>query len=557
MKPFKDAIIKALKSEVKADASMLEVPQDPKHGDFTLPCFTYSKQFRQSPQEIARSLAKKIKPKSPIEKVMNIGAYLNFYISTSSLAKYALERIYAKKSNYGKSHAKKRIMVEYSSPNTNKPLHLGHIRNIVIGKALSKILKFAGNSVVQSCLVNDRGVHITKSMLAYQKWGGQAPDKKSDHFVGEFYVMYNEKSKIMPKLEAEAQELLNKWEAKDKEVLALWKKMTKWAEDGFAETYRRLGIKFNHTYYESRLYDKGRDIVKKGLKAHVFEKKDGAIYAPLKQFKMPDKVLVRADGTTLYMTQDIYLAIKKIKDYSLDTSVYVVGSEQNNHFRQLFKILELLGKKSKICFHMSYGMVYLPEGRMKSREGTVVDADEIIEEMIELARIEITKRHDDLSKKEVERRAKTIGIGALKFFMLRTDAARDMTYNPKESIAFEGETGPYIQYAYARIASILRKSDVRLKKTVDFKALGKEEKPLITHLLKFPSIASEATNYRPSMICRYLLDLAQLFNEYYHRIPILKAKPKEKAARLLLVFCVQEVLKTGLGLLDIDVLEEM
>jgi len=556
MNIFKKAIVKTLAKHVQINVSQLEVPTDSRHGDFALPCYDFAKEFHRSPQQIAQKLAKDVKYTHPISEIRNIGPYLNFFIATDALAEYALKKIYSDK-KYGHSNDKKKIMVEYSSPNTNKPLHLGHIRNIVIGKSMANILSFAGNKVIQSCLVNDRGIHITKSMLAYQKWGNGEPDKKSDHFVGEYYVMFNEKAKIMPRLDQQAHTMLQQWEAKDKDVLALWKKMNTWAEKGFSETYHRLGIKFNKYYYESKLYNKGRTIVLNAQKKGIFALKDGAVVASLKEYKLPDKVLIRKDGTTLYMTQDINLAVKKIKDYHLDTSIYVVGSEQENHFRQLFKILELLGYKSDSCVHMSYGMVYLPEGRMKSREGTVVDADNIIDEMIKLARIEVHKRHEDLNNRELEQRARIIGIGALKFFMLRTDVSKDMTYNPKESISFEGETGPYVQYAYARIASILRKYGKKVKKSVDFSCLGKDEKLLLVMLMKYPDIINQAKDYKPSVVCRYLLDLSQAFNEYYHKIPILKAKDPKKSTRILFIYCIQSVLKSGLAILDIETLEEM
>jgi arginyl-tRNA synthetase len=433
------------------------------------------------------------------------------------------------------------------------------VRNIVIGKSMSNILSFSGSKVIQACLVNDRGIHIAKSMLAYMRWGkGREPDKKPDHFVGDFYVLFNGKAKADEKLEEEAQKLLKKWESGDKEVIGLWKKMNAWAEEGFGETYRRLGIGFDRFYHESEIYDKGRKIVEKGLRDGKFKKLHGAITAELKQFGLPDKVLVRADGTTLYITQDIYLAIKKFEDYRLDQSVYVVGSEQNMHFAQLFAILQMLGNRIvRDCHHLSYGMVYLPEGRMKSREGTVVDADDIIADMIRLAGDEVRKRYEKLDKEEVERRSETIGLGALRFFMLRTDPAKDMTFDPKESISFEGETGPYVQYAYARISSILRKHGKAVVEKIDFSSFGEEEANLVRLLSQFPGTVADAEKYRPSAVCRYLLDLSQSFNEFYHKVPILKAPAKEKAARLLLISCVREVLGSGLALLDIGVLEEM
>ena len=560
MNLFKKSIVDSLKKYINIQESDLEVPPDPKLGDFALPCFSYTKELKKSPMEIAIDLAMKIEEIKFIEKVKSTGPYLNFFIKNESLTQHTLSQIYKNSNDYGKGSLKKTIMVEYSSPNTNKPLHLGHLRNILIGKTVSNIFSFQGNKVVQSCLINDRGTHIMKSMLAYEKWGkNKEPNKKTDHFVGDYYVLYNDKLKTHPELEKEAQEMLVKWEKGDKLVIPLWKKMNKWAEDGFNETYKSLGIKFDKLYYESNMYDKGKDIVMKGLKNGVFEKDEGAVIAKLEEYKLSDKVLVRGDGTTLYMTQDIFLGIKKFKDFNLDKSVYVVGSEQILHFKQLFKILELLGKKQvKDCFHLAYGMVYLPDGRMKSREGTVVDADNIIADMKELAKKEIVKRHKDLSIKEVDKRARVIGLGALKFFMLKTDALKDMTFNPKESISFEGETGPYVQYAYARIASIIRKYGENVNVKVDFSLFGDEEKTLVKFLYNYSDVVNESSKYKPSVICRYLLDLTQYFNEYYHKIPILKTEDKELIkARILLIHCVKEVIKSGLNILDIEVLEEM
>ncbi len=559
MNIFKKRIYESLNRHIKADESLIEIPPDSSLGDFAIPCFTFAREQKKSPAAIAEELAGKIKPDELIAEVRNTGPYLNFFINKARLAGDVLGRIIEAKGSYGRSKDNKTIMVEYSSPNTNKPLHLGHVRNIVIGKSMSNILAFKGNRVIQSCLVNDRGIHISKSMLAYQRWGkDREPDRKADHFVGDFYVMFNEKVKSAPELEEEAQDLLRRWENGDSDVKSLWKKMNSWAEKGFNETYTRLGIKFDRFYHESDIYDKGRDIVGKGLEDGIFKNIDGAITAELEDFSLPDKVLVRADGTTLYMTQDIYLAIRKFKDFNLDRSIYVVGSEQNMHFAQLFAILEKLGSSIvKDCHHLSYGMVYLPEGRMKSREGTVVDADTIIDDMLGLARAEVEKRYERLDEKETQKRSEVIGLGALKFFMLRTDPGKDMTFDPKESISFEGETGPYVQYAYARISSILKKHGKVISDSSDYDAIGAEETELVRQLSLFPDIVSDSARYKPSAVCRYLLDLSQRFNEYYHKVPILKAPEKQKRARLLLIFCIREVLRSGLGLLDIGVLEEM
>jgi len=400
-------------------------------------------------------------------------------------------------------------------------------------------------------------------MLAYKKWGeGKMPDDiKSDHFVGKFYVIYNEKLKEHPELEEEIQDMLKKWEEGDKEVLKLWKLMNSWAYNGFEETYVKLGINFDKYYYENEFYDKGKDIVQKGLKKGIFQKDEkGNIYVDLEQYKMPNKILLRADGTSIYITQDIYLAQLKFKDYKLDESIYVVGSEQNLHFQQLFKILELLGYEwAKRCYHLSYGMVYLPEGKMKSREGTVVDADDFIQNMVDLAKVEIRKRYQDLNEDEIEKRARIIGLGALKFWMLRVDHHNDINYNPKESLSFEGETGPYVQYAHARVCAIIRKHGKDINKKADLSLLTHDiERKVLMMLYNFPETVREAaSHHRPSNVARYLLELAQAFNEFYHECPILQEKDELRDARLAMISCVKTVIHTGLHLLGIESPEVM
>ncbi len=460
-------------------------------------------------------------------------------------------------------------MVEFCSPNTNKPLHLGHVRNCVIGESVSNILKFNGSNLTKACLVNDRGIHICKSMLAYQKWGeGKLPDIKSDFFVGKYYVMFAKKAAesavVEKELEDEAQLLLQKWEQCDKNTIKLWKRMNSWVYKGFGETYKSLGVKFDKYYYESQMYKEGKDIIMDGLNRGKFIKDEtGAIIADLEQFKLPKKVLIRGDGTSIYITQDIFLAKKKFDDYKLDQSVYVVGSEQNTHFQVLFKIMDILGYPwASQLKHLSYGMVYLPEGKMKSREGKVVDADDLVRGMVELARFGVKERHKDLEEAEVERRARIIGLGALKFYLLKTDFVKDMHYNPEESISFEGETGPYVQYTHARICSILNKLDEKMDaafiKKVNFEVYDKSEQEIIALLKAFPEIVNDAAfNLKPSIITRYLLDLCQKVNEFYHANQILKAPEELLRARIMLIYDAKQVIAKGLNLLGIEALEEM
>jgi len=467
-------------------------------------------------------------------------------------------------SDFGKQCQGKKIMIEYPSPNTNKPLHLGHIRNMLIGSCTSKMYRFMGNNVIEANLNNDRGVHICKSMLAYKLWGkNKEPDEKSDHYVGKWYIKFAREAKKDKNLEKKALEMLSKWEAGDKKVVALWKKMNAWAYGGFEETYAKFGINFDKYYYESDFYTKGKEIVDKGLKKGVFEKtEDGAIMAPLeKTHKIPDKILLRADGTSIYITQDIYLAKLKFDDHpKMNMNVYVTAHEQDMHFKQLFAVLELLKFPwAKKCRHLSYGMVNLPHGRMKSREGTVVDADNLIENMEHLAKKEIKKRHDDLSKEEVDHRAHEIGLGALKFFILKVDPNRDVTFNPKESISFEGETGPYVQYTHARICSLFAKAGQDAITKVKFEYLSNaHEKRLVTLLSRFPLVVEDAAqDMRPSTLAHYLIEVSQAFNEFYHACPVIGADAELRKARLLLCGGTRTVLKSGLALLGIEAPERM
>ncbi len=554
------AIVDILRKHVPKDMEIvLEIP-DARFGDFAFPCFILAKHFKKTPQLIAHDLAAKMQTADFLEKTIAIGPYVNFFIDKKELATSVLTVIATKKESYGKGTQKQKIMVEFSSPNTNKPLHLGHIRNIALGDAVSRIFSFLGNYVIKSCLVNDRGVHICKSMLAYKKWGNKKKhDVKGDLFVGRYYVLFSKKAAEHPELEEQAHEMLRQWENGAEDVVSLWEKMNKWVYDGWEETYKKLGISFDKYYFESDLYSYGKEVVLDGLKRGIFIKKDNAVYVLLADAGLPDKVLIRSDGTTIYMTQDLYLAQKKFHDYDLDKSVYVVGSEQNLHFQQLFTILKKLGNtKSNGCYHLSYGMVLLPEGKMKSREGSVVDADEIIAEMEMLAAAEIKKRQK-LSKEELAYRAHLVGIAAIKFHFLKVDPMKDIVYDPKESLSFEGETGPYIQYTYARIASILRKYGEKLPVHVDVSFLEKQAFSIVRLLEQFPAIVEDAgTQYRPSTLCRYLLDLSQECNSFYHVVPVLKEENEAvKFANLYLLSCIKYVLKNGLDLLGITVLEEM
>ncbi|MFX1419316.1 MAG: arginine--tRNA ligase [Promethearchaeota archaeon] len=566
----KKAIAKILAeqiSELKVEEieALVEIP--PPEIDFTyaFPCFRVAKFKKKSPNLLAEDLENKIKLTEFLDNVKAVGPYVNFKVKP----KYILKNIFDSGIDYGrirdisdKEKIKKlRIVIEYPSPNTNKPLHFGHIRNILLGKSLSNLLEYKGHKVFQVNLYNNRGIHICKSMLAYKKWGNnKEPDKKSDHYVGDYYVKFSEMVKKRESLEQEAYDLLRLWEMGDENTLKLWNRMNTWAIEGFKVTFEKLGISFDKEYFESDLYLKGKEIILDGLKKGIFERtEDGAIFVRFSdKYNLPDKFLIRSDGTTIYITQDIYLAYKKKEDFNYDRSIHVVGDPQIQHFKWLFAILDMLGFKGD-NYHLAYGMISLPSGKMKSREGTVVDGDDVIEELEKLAFIEINKRYADISESEKSRRAKIIGLAALKFFILKYSAVKGFIFKPDESISFEGETGPYIQYCYARIASIISKSEIQITKNINWDLLNHEtEVILMNQLTYFPEIVDQAEKtYSIHLIAQYLLTLCQTFNTFYSSCQVISENKKLEKARLLLIKCVQIVIKIGLNILGIETLDKM
>ncbi len=544
---------------------LIEIPPTEIDYTYAFPCFRLAKVEKKAPKIIAKELKKQIKLPDFLEDIEANGPYLNIKVK----AKYILKQIFELNEDYGRlrlklgvsDEKKKRIVIEYPSPNTNKPLHFGHVRNMLLGKSLSNLLKYMGHTIFQVNLYNNRGIHICQSMLAYKKWGNnEKPNKKGDHFVGDYYVKYGEKLKQDKELEKEAYELLRLWEAGDKATVALWKKMNKWVLDGFNKTYEKLGISFEKEYFESDLYLKGKEIILDGLSKGIFEKlENGAIIARLKEkYNLEDKILVRSDGTSIYITQDIYLAYRKKADFDYDRSIYVVGDPQIQHFKWLFAILDMLGFEED-NYHLSYGMVSLPSGKMKSREGIVVDADDIIEEVESLAFQEVEKRYPYISSIEKKKRAEIIGQAALKFYILKYNPIKGFVFKPTESISFEGETGPYIQYCYARIASIIKKSEFEISTNINCDLLKHEkEKFLIKELTYLPDIIdlSEKT-YNIHLIAQYLLSLCQLFNSFYSSCQVISEDKELERARLLLIKCVQVVIKIGLNILGIETLEKM
>lgn len=558
-------------------------------GDWTLVCFPLLKISRKNPAVTAEEIGAYLKENdSKISDYNVINGFLNLSINANSWVDL-LENI-SKDEKFGFKEVTENsplVMIEYSSPNTNKPLHLGHIRNNLLGFSLSEIMKANGYKVVKTNIVNDRGIHICKSMLAWQKFGnGATPEsigKKGDHLVGDYYVAFDkaykaeikelmaggmdeEEAKKEAPLMKEAQEMLRKWEAGDAEVRALWKTMNDWVYAGFDETYKRLGVDFDKIYYESDTYLVGKEKVLSGLeKGLFFKKEDGSVWADMTDQGLDQKLLLRADGTSVYMTQDIGTATLRFSDFPIDKMIYVVGNEQNYHFQVLSILLDRLGMEwGKDLVHFSYGMVELPEGKMKSREGTVVDADDLVEEMVGTA-TEISKelgKLDGLTEEEISSICEMIGLGGLKYFILKVDPRKNMTFNPKESIDFNGNTGSFIQYTHARICSVLRKAAeqgialAELNKDIELK---EKEVSLIQALAAFPAVVAQAgKEYSPSLIANYTYDLVKEYNQFYHDFSILKEENADlKNMRLVLSANVAKVIKAAMSLLGIQVPSKM
>ncbi|MFA5953514.1 MAG: arginine--tRNA ligase [Candidatus Pacearchaeota archaeon] len=558
---FKELDLKLKDSEIE---EIIEIPKNYELGDYAFPCFFLAKILKTAPHEIAVNVRQKIEfDKNIFEDIQAVGPYINFFVNKLNFSFNFLQGILQKKEKFGKilntEKDKKTIMVEFPSPNTNKPLHLGHLRNMAIGESVSRILEFSGYKVIRANLNNDRGIHICKSMAAYSKFGkNKVPGKiKGDHFVGEFYVKFNEKSKTDNDLEILSHRLLQKYEEGDKKTLALWKKMNNWALKGFEKTYSKFGIKHQVEDYESKIYKKGKEIVFDGLNKGIFKKdKSGAIIYDLRKKNLGEKVLLRADGTSIYITQDLYLAKSRFEKYKLDELIYVVGNEQDYHFNVLFELLEKLGITSKDKLnHLSYGMVFLPEGKMKSREGTVVDADDLIEKVQNLVKKELIERAK-LSNVQLEKRSLIISLAAIKYILLKTDIRKNMVFDPKNSINFEGDTGPYIQYSYARASSILKKAKIEQNAKKEIDKIEPNEFLVIKKMSEFPLIISKSANdLNPSLISNYVYELSQLFNEFYHACPVIGSD--KEFFRLNIVKTFRDVIKSGLYLIGIDVLEEM
>ena len=584
-----EAITSLYGTEFNAEKIQLQKTRKEFEGDYTVVVFPFLALSKKRPEETAQEIGEYLKNNVEAISSFNVvKGFLNLAISPSYWV--GLLNEIDNNEKWGITPVTEEsplVMVEYSSPNTNKPLHLGHIRNNLLGYALSNIIEANGNKVVKTNIVNDRGIHICKSMLAWQKWGeGETPassGKKGDHLIGDYYVAFDkhykaELNELMEKgmskeeaeaaspLMAEAREMLVKWEAGDKEVRALWEKMNNWVYEGFDETYKRLGVDFDKIYYESDTYLVGKETVLGGLENGIFYRRDDeSVWADLTNDGLDEKLLLRSDGTSVYMTQDIGTAQLRFRDYPIDKMVYVVGNEQNYHFQVLSLLLDKLGFAwGKGLVHFSYGMVELPEGKMKSREGTVVDADDLMDEMINTAREtseELGNKLNDLSEEEKANINRIIGLGALKYFMLKVDARKNMLFNPKESIDFNGNTGPFIQYTYARTRSIERKAtEAGFNRNAAMpESVSEKECAIIRMLNDFPAIVKQAgTDYSPSGIANYAYELAKEYNQFYHDFSILKEEDEAaKAFRILLTHNVGKVIRTAMGLLGIEVPERM
>jgi arginyl-tRNA synthetase len=549
---FKNQLIELLAQH--GITAILEVPPDPKLGDFALPCFQFAKEQKKAPAAIAQELASKMHAEF-LEAVMATGPYVNFFIKPSARAKAVLGAI--EQGRFWQYGGSKRVLIEYPSPNTNKPLHLGHVRNMVIGSTVVKILRRDGNIVIPVNLNNDRGVHICKSMLAYQRWGNNAqPDKKTDHYVGDYYVLFAKKAQEDPKLEEEAQTMLKAWEDGDPGVRKLWELMRKWALDGFHETYKDYGVTFEKEYFESDIYQDGKQVIMDNLDKFIKDE-TGAIIAPLADQGLPDKILLRKDGTALYITQDLALTTRKMEEFSPDLQIWVIANEQKLQMQQLFAILEHIGIPKETFFHFSYGMVYLPEGKMKSREGTVIDADDLLAELQSMAQEEIKKRHEDWDEVRIKETARIVALAAIRFFMLKYDPLSDFTFDPKSSLSFEGDTGPYLQYTHARICSILAKAE--FPKAADISLLtAPEEQDLLRQLALLPAMFRRAAQeYKLHSLALQLLEVGRSFNSFYHACPVLTAPDDVRAARLYLIEATRRILDEGLELLGITAPREM
>ncbi|GMO49166.1 MAG: arginine--tRNA ligase [Termitinemataceae bacterium] len=571
-------IAEHIESAIQIDSIVAELPPKPEMGDLGFPMFPFSKMLKKGPPQIAAMLKEFLSAEETKEadEILTLGPYLNIKLNRGAITKTAAENVLKNTAQaLGSSILNgKRYMVEFSSPNTNKPLHLGHLRNDVLGESISRILSACGAEVQKVCIINDRGIHICKSMLAYmEKFAGKTPESagiKSDHFVGDCYVEFDrmtkndEASGNKDASLAAAQELLRKWEAGDEEVTKLWRTMNEWTVSGIKETYLRTGVSFDKYYFESETYLRGKEEVQKGLDKKIFyTEADGSVWADLSEDNLDKKALLRSDGTSLYITQDFGTAILRHEDWPFDRLVYVVGNEQRYHFQVLFKLLERLGFEwARNLYHLSYGMVNLPHGRMKSREGTVVDADNLIDDLKAMALKEIKTKERDGELNDEDETAEQIALGALHYYLLQISPDKDMLFDPSESLSFTGNTGPYLQYMGARISSMLRNEKAKALQNIlpDFSLLTHDSEWELVKTISLwrESLNDAAEKMSPAIITAYLYEMSKKFSSFYHDCPVLNVEDKNlAAARLYLCRSVLAVLKNALNLVCIPFLEVM
>jgi len=581
-----EAVVSLFQTSLDQTTIQIQPTRKEFEGEFTIVVFPMVKLSRKSPEQTGEMLGAYLSENlEEIENFSVVKGFLNLKLQSSFWTQHLSNVLTQSDYGFQQPRSKGLVMVEYASPNTNKPLHLGHLRNVFLGYSVSEILKAAGHQVAKVQIINDRGIHICKSMVAWKNFGaGETPQSsgmKGDHLVGKYYVAFDkaykkeiaglmevgltkEQAENQAPLMLEARETLVKWEKNDPETYALWEKMNGWVYGGFQNTYERMGVDFDKLYYESNTWSLGKDVALKGVEKGIFTKRpDGSVWVDLKDEGMDEKLLLRSDGTSVYMTQDIGTAILRYEDFpEVEQMVYTVGNEQEYHFKVLFAVLQKLGYKwASHCHHLSYGMVELPEGKMKSREGTVVDADDIMEEMVTSAQ-EITEslgKLEGIDHQEREALYEMIGMAALKYFLLKVDPRKNMLFDPKESIDFNGHTGPFIQYAHARIQSILRKHDDKLSVEAQAVEMNSLERTLQLKIYQYPEVIQEsAETYNPASLANYIFDLVKDFNSFYQNVSILQADTEElKIYRLQLVTVVGKIVKSGLKLLGIDAPDRM
>jgi arginyl-tRNA synthetase len=556
----KDQILALLKSAgVDASEQQVEKPPSSDFGDLSFPCFPLAKVIKKNPVQIAEEIAKKIKiPKNSIvSKIESKSGYVNFFFNYPKFSKLVLSG-YKKKIDIGKG---KKVMVEYSQPNPVHPIHIGHARSTFLGDSLAKILEYVGYNVERANYMNDVGLQVAKLVLAYKKWANnKSPQGKSDKWLWQYYVKFHEEAQKNEKLNDEAKNILLKYEVeRDKSVSDLWNKIVKWCVDGFEKTYKRIGVNFDVYFYENEFREAGRKLAEETLEKGISKKtEDGAIFADLEKYGVPGTILLRSNGTGLYITSDLSLTIHKFSKYKLDKSIWVVSSQQDLNFKQLFKLLELLGHDFyKNCYHFSYEWVNLPEGKMSSREGRAIMVDDVVDKLIDLALGEVKKRNEEMKESEQKKIAEQIGIGAFKYAIVRIETNNQIIFDWEQMLRLDGNTGPYLQYAHTRCNSILKKAG-KFKKTNTSDEMNDEEKKLVRSIYEFQNIVKQsASEMKPHLICNYAYDLATIFNSFYQSTPVLKSDEKKKNFRLTLVKSTSDILETCLNLVGINSPEKM